>query len=302
MATTLARIIRYGLQSLRRNPWLSIATVLVMLFALVLSEGLILFNVVTETAITALEDKIDIAVYFKTTATEDAILELEQSLEALAEVERVEYVSRDRALELFREANRDDPTITRALEELEGNPLRASLNIKARNPEDYAAIDAYLGNERLGAIVEKVSFTQSRLAIERLARIVATAERFGFLLTLFLAFTAALVTFNTIRLAIYSNREEIGIMRLVGASNSFINGPYLVGGLLLGIIAAVFSLLIALPLVQFGAPHLKNFIPEMDLAAYFSANFLALLGYQLLFGIALGVLSSAIAVRRYLKI
>lgn len=302
MLTALLRILKYGLQSLRRNVWLSIATVLVMIFALLVFEGLIIFNVVTNTAVAALEDKIDIAVYFKTNASEDAILETQRALQKVKEVERVEYISRDRALELFRESHKDDPTISRALEELNGNPLFASLNIKAHNPEDYAAINAYLGSARFKENIEKVSFTQSRLAIERLSNMVNTVERFGFFLTVFLAFTAALVTFNTIRLAIYSNREEIGIMRLVGASNAFINGPYLIEGVFLGVGAALLTLLITWPFIGFSTPYIKNFIPGMDLSQYFSSHFFMLLGYQLLFGIALGVLSSFVAVRRYLKV
>lgn len=301
MATTLARIIKYGFQSLVRNPWLTIATVLVMIFAIVVFEGLIIFNVLTDKTIAALEDKIDIAVYFKSTAPEDTILSMERSLEALAEVASVEYVSRDKALEIFKARNADDAIIVNALDELKDNPLLASLNIKAHDPKDYALIATYVGDERFAGDVEKVTYTQSRAAIERLTGIVDTAKRTGFFLTLFLAVTAVLVAFNTVRLAIYSNKEEISIMRLVGGSNVFINGPYVVQGILFGILSALVGFLILIPVIHFASPRIQSFIPEVNMQTYFYSSFLSLLGYQLLFGIILGVVSSTIAVRRYLK-
>ena len=301
MATTLFRIIKYGLQSLVRNPWLSVATILVMIFAIVVFEGLIIFNVLTDKTIAALEDKIDISVYFKSTAPEDTILSMERSLEALAEVASVEYISRDKALEIFKERNADDAIIVNALDELKDNPLLASLNIKAHDPKDYSLIATYVSDERFAGDVEKVTYTQSRAAIERLTGIVDAAERTGFFLTLFLACTAVLVTFNTVRLVIYSNKEEIGIMRLVGGSNVFINGPYVIQGILLGTLAALLSFLLLVPVIHFSSPHIQSFIPEVNLETYFYGSFMSLLGYQLLFGILLGMVSSIIAVRRYFK-
>ena len=124
----------------------------------------------------------------------------------------------------------------------------------------------------------------------------------GLALTIFLALTAALVTFNTIRLAIYANRDEISIMRLVGASNVFINGPYIVEAVILGIIASIVSLGLLAPLINFSSPYVQSFIPEMDLSAYFYGNLFRLFGYQLILGIVLGIVSGSIAIRRYLKI
>jgi cell division transport system permease protein len=120
-------------------------------------------------------------------------------------------------------------------------------------------------------------------------------------LTVVLAFVAALVIFNTIRLAIYSNREEIGIMRLVGASNALVRGPYVVEGIVGGIIAAVVSIIVAVPIVYALSPHMDKFVPSLNLFAYFYTHIVSLFWYQLLLGILLGGLSSFWAVRRYLK-
>jgi len=302
MVTTLSRIIKYGFQSFWRNALLSAATIIVIVLALAVFGGLIIFNTLTDTAITSLKDKIDISVYFKTSVNEDDILNLKKSLESLKEVKNVEYLSREKALKIFEEKYKDDPTITQALKELESNPLLASLNIKAHDPNDFESIASYLETENFKNLTERVTFTQSRLAIERLTKIVSTIERMGLVLTLFLAITAVLVTFNTIRLAIYSNREEIGIMRLVGASNIFINGPYLVEAVIFGVLSAILSLVLAAPFINLSSPYIQSFIPEMNIENYFYANLFRLFGYQLLFGILLAMVSGVIAIRRYLKI
>ncbi len=301
MATTLARIIRYGLLSIRRNGLLSVATVLVLLIALLTFEGLILFGAVTDQAISVLKDKIDISVYFKSTASEDDIAALQKSLEQLPEVATVEYTSREQALEAFKERNKDNPTITIALAELADNPLPASLTVKAHDPAQYEKIANYLADAGVDELVDKVTYLQSREAIERLADIIDTVKRLGLFITLFLALTAALITFNTVRLAMYSNREEIGIMRLVGASNVFINGPYLVSAVIFGAVAALGGLIISWPFIALATPYLAAVIPEMDLTSYFWSHLPGLLAYQLLFGIGLAVISGAVAIRRYLK-
>lgn len=290
------------MQNFWRNGLVSVATILIMIISLSVFFSLVIFGVLTKSSVAALEGKLDISVYFKIDVPEDEIFNLSKSLSSLTEVKSVEYISRDKALENFKEKNKDNPVVLKALSELESNPLLASLNIKAKDPKDYSAIAAYLENENFTQIIEKVTFTQKKLIIDRLVKIADTGEKLGLALTIFLAFIAALVTFNTIRLAIYSNREELGIMRLVGAPNMFINGPYIFMGIIYGVLAAVISVGVAAPLVSLITPQVSVFIPEMDLQNYFYANLLALGGYQLLFGVALGVISSAIAIRKYLKI
>jgi len=302
MSTTLARIFKYGLQLFYRHGWLTVATITVMVIALIMYQVLILFGVITDTATTSLRDKIDIAVYFKTSAVEDDILNIEKSLKGLPEVKEVEYISRDKALEIFKEAHKDDANINQALAELDSNPLRASLNIKAKDTNDYPTIAAYLENEGFKTVVEKVTYTQNKVAIDRLNKLIDTMRKIGLAVTIFLAFAASLVAFNTIRLAIYSNREEIGIMRLVGAANNFIKGPYLFSGILYGVTGAVLTTIIMIPAVNFASPYFQTFIPEMNLANYFYSNIISLFLYLVLFGAGLGIVSSWIAIRRYLKL
>ena len=302
MLTTLFRIIKNGFLGFWRNGWLSMATLSIIILALLVFEGIIIFNILTKTALTSLQDKIDISIYFKTNTPEDEILKTKKSLETLAEVKNIEYIPRDKALEIFKERHKNDSAISQSLEELQDNPLLASLNIKAYNPKEYAIIAGHLDEASFKGWFEKVTYAQNAVVIERLGRIIDTAQKGGLILIIFIALIAVLVTFNTIRLAIYSNREEIGIMRLVGASNSFIRGPYVVEGIIYGMIAGIVSIVIAGPVIYFASPYIKIFIPEINIWSYFGSHFFALLGYQLLFGIGLGIISSSIAISKYLKI
>ena len=91
-------------------------------------------------------------------------------------------------------------------------------------------------------------------------------------------------------------------MRLVGASNSFIKGPYLFSGVLYGVVGAVITTLLMIPIINFASPYFKDFIPEMNLAGYYYGNLAILFGYLLLFGAGLGIISSWVAIRRHLRV
>jgi cell division transport system permease protein len=301
MMVALSRILKYAWQGFLRNGWLSVSTIGIMILALIVFEGLILFNVVTGGAIESVQEKVDISVYFKSNVSEDSILNIKRSLEGLTEVKFAEYVSREEALEEFKIRHADDETIVQTLDELDDNPLLASLNVKANELGQYDTIASYLEAPNLQDMIEKVTYAQNRVVIDRLDKLINTTERGVVGLTVFLAFLAVLVTFNTIRLAIFSNKEQIEIMRLVGASNSFIRGPYIAEGIIYGLIAAVISFVILIPIINFASPHIADFILEVNLKDYFAANWGNLILYQALFGVSLGIVSGTIAIRRYLE-
>jgi cell division transport system permease protein len=301
MFTIISRIFHFGFKNFWRNGWLTTITVVIMTLALLVFSWLIFFGVVTSRAAASIEDKIDISVYFNTNTSEDEILNIQQSLESLSQVQSVDYVSRDQALATFKQNHAADQTITQAVSELDSNPLEASLNIKAKNPSEYGAIADYLNSGDLSQYIDSVSYTQNQSIIDRLAHIVKTVEVGGVVVMIVFALLAGLVVFNTIRLAIYANREEIGIMRVVGASNALVRGPYVVEGMLCGAISAIVALVISAPILYAVNPYLNIFIPGMNLFQYFLSHAVALFVYLLLFGIALGGASSFIAVRRYLK-
>lgn len=299
MLTILSRIIHYGLQNFRRNGLLSAATVAIMVLALIVFAGLLLFNYSARQVASFIEDKIDIRVYFFTNAPEDEILAVKQSLESLSEVKGVEYVSRDKALEIFREAYRDDPAISQGINELDSNPLEASLNIKAGRPDQYASIASYLESPNLKTYIDSVSYSKNQAAIDRLTTIVDRINGGGLVATIVLAAIAGLVVFNTVRIAIHSNREELSIMRLVGASNALVRGPLMVEGAISGLLSAILSLIVLFPAIYFVSPQLD--IPGLQLFRYFYTHLPQLFLYQLLFGVGIGIVSSFVAVRRYLR-
>jgi len=301
MFTIISRIFHFGFKNFWRNGWLTTVTVIIMTLALLVFAWLIFFGVVTSRAAASIEDKIDISVYFNTNTPEDEILSIQQSLENLSQVQSVDYVSSDQALATFKQNHANDTTITQAVNQLSSNPLEASLNIKAKNPSQYAAIASYLGSGDLAQYIDSISYTQNQSVIDRLAKIVKTVEVGGVIVMIVFALLAGLVVFNTIRLAIYSNREEIGVMRVVGASNALVRGPFVVEGVLCGAIAAVLALIVSAPILYVVDPYLNVFIPGMNLFQYFATHVVQLFLYMLLFGVALGGLSSFVSVKRYLK-
>ena len=301
MFTVLSRIIRFGFDNFWRSVWPSMATVAILVIALLVFLGLIFFNVLTGAAVDSVQGKIDVSVYFKTTAAEDSILNIKQALESLPEVKSVEYVSPDQALAMFKDKHASDPNISQAVDELANNPLEASLNIQANNPNQYGAIADYLKSPNLNRDIDKVSYAENKVVIERLIAIVNNVNRGGWMLTIILALISGLVVFNTVQLAIYSNRDEITIMRSVGASTLLVRGPYVVEGMLAGAIAAILSLIVMSPILYLAAPYFGKLIQGLDLFRYLYTHFMSLLVYQLLFGVLIGGTSSFIAVRRYLK-
>lgn len=302
MLTTLSRVIKYGLIGFWRNGWLSTATIAIVFLVLVGFGGLIMFNSLANIVLNDIQDKIDISVYFKLDAPEDRILEVQRSLESLAEVKSVEYISRDKALELFKEQHKDDSTVSQALEAIDTNPLAASLNIKAQELKDYATIAGYLDKDTFKDVIDKISYTQNVGVIDRLKKIKGTVEQGGLLLIIFISLIAALIIFNTIRLAIYSNREELAVMRLVGASNFFIRGPYMVEGIIYGLAGSIMSAIVVTTGVFYASPYAKIFVPDVNGWTYYLSHIYSFITMQVLFGVGLGVVSSYIAVRKYLKI
>ena len=272
-----------------------------MLLALLVSLGLIVFKEVTRKAVASLQDKIDIVVYFNTNTLEDQILNIKQSVESLPEVKSVEYISREQAIKIFKEKHKNEQSISRAIDIVGDNPLEASLNIKAHSPEQYASIAASLDNPVFKDFISQRSYEKNKGAIDRLVSIIEDINRGGLALTILLSVIAGLIVFNTIRLAIYSSRDEIGIMRAVGASNALVRGPFMVDGIAVGILAAVVSLILAMPILSFVSPYLSRFIPGLNISQYFYSNIFSFLLLQVVFGTAIGTVSSFLAVRKYLR-
>ena len=247
--TNIKRITRAGFLNFWRNGFVSLAAILVITITLFLIGSLIFFSAVLNFSLEELKNKIDINVYFAVSASEDEMFALKSNIETLPEVASVEYTSREKALEEFRERHSNDFLTLQALEELDENPLGASLNIRAKETSQYESIARFLeGANALefgaGSIIDSINYHQNKVAIDRLGRVVDGAETLGISIIIVMAIISIVIVFNTVRLAIYTSREEIGVMRLVGAEDRFIRGPFMIEGILYGFASAIISLII----------------------------------------------------------
>ena len=306
---TIKRIMRAGLQSFWRGAFVSVASILVMTVTL-FTVGITIFaGVILGSGIQELRDKADVSIYFLTDAPEERILELKSSLEARAEVLSVSYVSRDEALAQFRERYKDDQLTLQALDELGDNPLQASLQIQARDIAQYETIAEFAREqdvleEGVAPSIDKISFYDEnyRTALVRLQNITDSAQRLGFIIITILILTTIAISFNTLRLAIYTSRDEIQVMRLVGAGQFYIRAPFMVEGILYGLIAGIVTLLLFYPLTWWLGATTADFFGGVNVFTYYLRHFLYFAGLILGTGALLGAVASFLAVRRYLKI
>ncbi len=302
MFLALNRIIKFGLVNFWRNGWLSTATVLIMSVTLSVWTSLFLLNVVLTSVLDTISEKVDISVYFNLDAKESDILSLKEKLTNLEEVKNVEYVSAVEALEIFKKRHSSDEILLKSVQELGSNPLEASLNVLAKDASKYESVSSFLNQNQFKNIISKVNYAENKVVIERFNNIIGVLRQSGAVASLVLALITFLVAFNTVRLAIYSSREEITIMKLVGASNWFVRGPFIVEGVLHGLVASAFAFMIIIPGVAALGPKLFNFLPDINLVNYLGDNFWPIFLFQTLGGIALGVFSSWFAIRKYLRV
>lgn len=297
---SFSRVFKTGCANFWRNKWLSVAAIAMMFLTIFAIVTLLMTNVVIDSFAASLEDKIDISVYFNLDALEEQILETKKDLVKLSEVRSVEYVSSEDALSKFRKRHGDNPVLMQSLQEVGTNPLKPSLNIKAQSASQYDIIVGFFNKEKYQGIIDKINYKENEAVITRLASITGTVRRVGFTILLALAVIALFVTFNTIRLTIYNARKEIKVMKLVGASNWFVRGPFLIEGALYGVIAAVMVMLVFLPILWYLSPKITAYISGVNLFQFFIHNFFSLFFLQVGVGIVLGMASSYTSVRRYL--
>lgn len=287
--------------SFSRNGWLSTATILVMTLALFVIGGLMLVGVLSQVVLGELEDKIDIAIYFYPNSSEVDIFNVKDSIVALPDVKEVSYVSQEQALLEFKERHKTDQIILGSLEELDGNPLEATINIKAKDPSKLAGLADFIKDKKY-PIVDKINYFENQVVIDKLSNIMSSVRNTGLGIILVLALVAVLVAFNTVRIAIWSSREEINIMRLVGASSWFVRGPFIFEGVIHGVTSGGLASLLFYPSLWVLSPKLLVVVPSIDLYVYFQNNFLQFAGILMGIGVVLGVFSSFIAIRKYLKV
>ncbi|HEX8993718.1 MAG TPA: permease-like cell division protein FtsX, partial [Candidatus Paceibacterota bacterium] len=310
--TTIKRIFRTGFLNFWRNGFVTLSSILMMTITL-FTLGLVVFSgVVLNTTLQNLRDKADINVYFTTTAPEDQILALQQTLQARPDVSSVSYTSREDELAAFRDRHQNDQLTLQALDELGGNPLGAVLTIKAKDITQYDAIAQFLeGQQGVGnssaqspSIIDKINYFDAahRAAIDKLQSITDSAERIGLVVILILSFATIAISFNTVRLAIYTSRDEIAVMQLVGAARSYIRAPFMVEAVMYGLFAGLFTLVLYYPITYWLGQQTSVFFGDLNVFSYYMEHFFFFFMIIVGAGMAIGAIASLLAVRRYLKL
>ncbi|MFH1656578.1 MAG: permease-like cell division protein FtsX [Candidatus Nealsonbacteria bacterium] len=302
MFITLKRIFKIGFNNFFRNVGLSISTIFIIVMVVFLVTTLFLFNFASKILIADIEKKVDVSVYFEKEVLTENIMEIKSELVNMSEVREVEYVSKEQALEKFIERHRDDPVLMESLTEVGENPFLASLSIKANEAFQYENIVSFLDNDSYKASINKVDYFQRKPVIERLFTITNGINRIGITITIILGIIAVLIIFNTIRIAICNTNQEISVMKLVGASNWFVRGPFLIQGIISGIIATLIVLISTFGITYLINDNVKFIAPQIDIFSIFLSSIWMLISIQLFVSVGLGILSSMIAVRKYLKV
>lgn len=289
---------------------MSLASILVMTVTLFVVGTTVFAGVILNATLSELRDKADINVYFTTNAPQDKITQLQQSLQALPEVASADYVSAEDALAAFRERHKNDQLTLQALEELGDNPLGAVLNIKAKDISQYETIANFLKTQQALAtggqtsFIDKVNYFESahREALNRLQSITESGQRLGVIIIVILILTTLAISFNTLRLAIYTSRDEIHVMRLVGAGQFYIRAPFMVEGVLYGLVAGIIALLLFYPLTFWMGNATQDYFGGINVFTYYLVNFPMFFLIIMGTGVVLGAVASFLATRRYLRI
>jgi cell division transport system permease protein len=302
MFTSIKRIIRSSLVNFWRQGGLSFATCFILVMAISLTASLFFFSKLTDYAISNLKDKVDISVYFKKDSSEQDILKIREEIVQIPEVKSVEYISKEQALEDFTKKHQDDSVLMESITEVGENPLLASLSIRAWQLDQYEKVSEFISGLQQDSLVEKVDYSQRKPIIERIAALTSNMKVAGIIVSIFLLIVAILVTFNTIRLAIINQKEEISIQRLVGASNWFIRGPFFAQGTLSGVISALVSFLLFALAAWAITPKIAFLFSDLNIFEIFRSNFWMIFAIEIVSGVVLGTVSSMLAIRRYLRV
>ncbi|OGN22866.1 MAG: hypothetical protein A2915_01110 [Candidatus Yanofskybacteria bacterium RIFCSPLOWO2_01_FULL_41_34] len=301
----LKRIFKIGFTNFKRGGTVSFASVLLIMITLILVGLLLMFQVVLATLINTAKDRVDLVVYFSSTTNEEKIIDLKTILEARDDVKQVTYTTRESVLAQFEKKHENDYITLQALNELKSNPLGAELSIKAVDSGYYETINDYLKSDEIQGQgyndeIEKINYFQNKDIIDSLIAKTESSRKFGITLVLIFAIIAIIITYNTIRLTIFVAREEITVMRLVGAENSYIRGPFIFEGMIMGAIGTLLAYLLMFFVLLISRSGMEAFL-GFDMFTYYVRNSFQILGLLLIIGLAVTSISSFIAIRKYLK-
>jgi cell division transport system permease protein len=273
-----------------------VAAISIITISLYIIGFTVLIGLTANMVLKNIQDKVNIAVYFNMDTEEKSILEIKDNLAAYSEIKSIEYVSKEKALEELVGLSGEDSSIQDALKEIGGNPLLASLVINANKSDQYETISKAIDGSTFKEKIDHIDYSRNKSTIDELNGITRLVKKAGIFLGIIFIFLAILITFNTIRMTMYSHKKEFEIMRLVGASNVYVEMPFIFEGIFYG----VFSAITAGVLILITAKYISQ-ISRGDTMSFYLSNFWLVLGIIIVMGIMTGVISSLIAIRKYLK-
>jgi cell division transport system permease protein len=301
------RTIIAGLRGFYRNRTVSLSSIFILTITLSIITSFYLFRAVFDYTLEQVKEKVDVRVYLTADATEQQAAEVKAKILGLTDVKSVEYTSRDQALLDFKKKHEGDQLTLQALDELGTNPFGASLSIVAKDTSRYEAIanqlsegSGLLGEEK--GVIDKVNYYQIKDSIDKLNSIIGWTNTVGFWLSIIFVLMSCMIVYNTIRLAIFVYRDEIAVMKLVGASNMFIRGPFIVESFLYSIVATVITIILFFPATIWVTKKTVFFFEGLNINMFYTEHLVQLAGMLLIFSSILTVISSLLAVRKYLKV
>jgi cell division transport system permease protein len=300
---TFFRIVKTGFVNFWRNLWLAAAATMVMTVTLIIIAVLFLMFALTSYSIKTIQNTVDVSVYFKIGLVENKITDIQKTLQSDPRVKDVAYVSSVQALQDFKTSHAGDTTITASLNQLTENPLPATLHVKANNLDDYPAIAEKLQSNDYKDSISKVNYQDNRLIIDRLNKILKFIVTFGLSLMVVFSLIAILVIFNTITLTIYNRKEEVEIMRLVGATNWYIRGPFIVESFLYTVFSTAITAALLVPIFTKVIPKIAQYVnPQLSIFSQNVFNYWYVVLMLFVVSVILSVTSTMMAIRKYLRI
>ncbi|MBX4191636.1 MAG: ABC transporter permease [Candidatus Doudnabacteria bacterium] len=305
---TTRRVINSGLTNFFRNIWVSIAATSMVAITLFIISTIIILYTLTVLSINNSTDKVGvITAYFNDKTTEAEMRNISDEISHIPGVKSVNFTSKDEAKAIFLAAHKDEPFWVQSLTHFDANPVPASVSVSADNLEVYGSIYDTMRAERYSPYFHNdqgaSTVRDNQKVIDKLHKIIDFISRFGVVLALIFTVVTIMVTFNTIRLTIYNRREEVEIMRLVGATNWYIRGPFIIEGVMYAVFATIFTSLVLFGLLYLLSPNIENFLSLESLGtSLINALFWRIFLINVLASTALTILASTIAIRKYLRI
>lgn len=305
---TFIRMCRYGVNNFSRNAWLTIAATAVMTITLLIIFTTLTARSVLLSTVDDLRQKVDVSIYLKEDIDQETVKKLTNKLQALDEVTKVTFISTDDARKAYIKANNPSADQLDTLGELKTSPFPATLRVVPKNLNNMATIEKLVTNdEDFKAEIDpahKPSFSgQRRESIATIGQAVYVAERAGLVASAIFISISVLIIFNTIRMAIYNRKEEIEMMKLIGAEKSFIQGPFVVEAVMYGFFAALLAFLLGI----IGLVSLQPKLQSYGIAVQSTYDFVLMASPFIVLGLIfigalIGIISSFFAVRRHLKL